>query len=218
MIRKGETWGEPFDHERHPGAVEVVGGDTDLAAAVAAHPGTPIRFTPGPDSDFARALGLRDTPTGDTVLTCDAIELPDGSPAVNAVVFGVPPDRQRWWHHRRRVEVEVDGRRVAGERALCVIVANGQYLHGFDVVPRGHPGDGRLEVQVYGLESRERAPMQRRLTGGRHLPHPRITESSGRHVTVRFHRAVDWEADGRPRGRITEATVSLVPGVVNLIV
>ena len=103
-------------------------------------------------------------------------------------------------------------------RALCVIVANGQYLRGFDVVPRGHPGDGRLEVHVYALEPRERAPMQHRLTGGRHLPHPHITETSGRRVTVRFAAPVDWEADGQPRGEIVEATLGLVPGVVNLIV
>ena len=217
MIRKGEPWGEPFD-ERYPDAVDVAGGDVELAAAVAAHPGVPIRFTPTRASDLARALGLRGTPAGSTVLTCDAIELPDGSPAVNAVVFGVPPDQQQRWHRRHRVEVEIDGRRLADERALCVVVANGQYLRGFDVVPRGHPGDGRLEVHVYALEARERAPMQHRLTAGRHLPHPHITETSGRRITVRFSDAVPWEADGQPRGKITEATLGLVPGAVQILV
>ena len=218
MIRKGEPWGEPGDDERYANAVEASGGDADLAATVAAHPGVPIRFTPTRDSDLARALGLRGPPTGNTVLACDAIELPDGSPAVNAVVFGIAPDRQQWWHRRGRVEVEVDGRRVGEGRALCVVVANGQYLRGFDVVPRGHPGDGRFEVHVYALASRERGPMQHRLTAGRHLPHPHISESSGRRVTVRFAAPVPWEADGTPRGRITEATLGLVPGVVHIIV
>jgi len=37
-------------------------------------------------------------------------------------------------------------------------------------------------------------------------------------VTVRWDHAVEWEADGQPRGEITEATLLLVPGVVNLIV
>jgi diacylglycerol kinase family enzyme len=134
------------------------------------------------------------------------------------VVFGIPPDRQQWWHRRGRVEVEVDGRRVAEGPALCVIVANGQYLRGFDVVPRGHPGDGRLEIHVYSLAARERAPMQHRLTAGRHLPHPHITETSGRRVTVRSDKPVPWEADGRPRGETTEATLGLVPQVVHVIV
>ena len=218
MIRKGEPWGASFDDERYPEAVEAAGGDVELAAAVAAHPGTAIRFTPNGASDLARALGLRDRPTGNTVLACDAIELPDGSPAVNAVVLGVPPDQQQRWHRRHRVQVEVDGRRVADRRALCVVVANGQYLRGFDVVPRGHPGDGRFEVHVYALEPRERGPMRHRLTAGRHLPHPDIIESSGRRVTIRFDRAVPWEADGQPRGTLTEATLGLVPGAVNLIV
>ena len=217
MIRKGEPWGEPAG-DRYADAVEAAGGDTDLAATVAAHPGVPIRFTPTRASDLARALGLRGPPAGNTVLACDAIELPDGSPAVNAVVFGIPPDRQQWWHRRGRVDVEVDGRRLVEERALCVVVANGQYLRGFDIVPRGHPGDGRFEVHVYALEPRERAPMQHRLTAGRHLPHPHITESSGRRVTVRVAEPVPWEADGQPRGQITEATLALVPGVVHVIV
>jgi diacylglycerol kinase family enzyme len=60
--------------------------------------------------------------------------------------------------------------------------------------------------------------MQHRLTAGRHVPHPHITESSGRRVRVRFAEPVEWEADGQPRGKLTEATISLVPGVVNLIV
>src|SRR3954453_8042025 len=111
-MRKGERWGEPFDDERYPDAVDAAGGDIELAAVVAGHPGAPIRFTPTRASDLARALGLRGAPKGSTVLACDAIELPDGSPAVNAVVFGVPPDRQQWWQRRGRVEVEGDGRRA----------------------------------------------------------------------------------------------------------
>jgi hypothetical protein len=218
VIRKGEPWGEPADDDRYANAVHASGDDADLAAAVAEFPGVPIRFTPTRASDLARALGLRVTPTGNTVLACDALELPDGSPAVNAVVFGIAPDRQQWWHRRGRVEVEVDGRSVGEGRALCVVVANGQYLRGFDVVPRGHPGDGRFEVQVYALAPRERGPMQHRLTAGRHLPHPHIAEASGRRMTVRFDQPVQWEADGRPRGRIAEATLGLVPGVVHVIV
>jgi hypothetical protein len=218
MIRKGEPWGEPVDDDRYANAVQATGDDADLAAVVAAHPGVPIRFTPTRACDLARALGLRGTPSGNIVLACDAIELPDGSPAVNMVVFGIAPDRQQWWQRRGRVEVEVDGRLVVEEQALCVVVANGQYLRGFDVVPRGHPGDGRFEVHVYSLAPRERAPMQHRLTAGRHLPHPHITEASGRRVTVRFAEAVPWEADGHPRGDITEATLGLVPQVVHVIV
>ena len=218
MIRKGEPWGEPADDDPGVRVVSVTGNDADLATAVAANPGVPLHFAPTRASDFARALGLRGPPTGGTVLACDAIELPDGSPAVNAVVFGIPPDRQQWWHRRGRVAVEVDGRTLAEGRALCVIVANGQFLRGFDVVPRGHPGDGRLEVQVYALASGERRSMQHRLTGGRHVPHPHITEASGRQVTVRFARAVPWEADGVPRGQIAEATVAIVPGVAHLVV
>ena len=37
------------------------------------------------------------------------------------------------------------------ERATTVVVLVGQYLRGADVSPRGHPGDGAAEVQVYAM-------------------------------------------------------------------
>jgi diacylglycerol kinase family enzyme len=102
------------------------------------------------------------------------------------VVSGLPPDRLRAWTRARRVEVRVDGRLVHDGPATTVVVANGQFRHGADLVPRGHPGDGRLEVQVYALRAGERAAMRRRLPGGGHLPHPRIVTSNGRQAQVRW--------------------------------
>ena len=61
--------------------------------------------------------------------------------AVNIVVVGTPPGRVRSWHR--------SALRVGDDRAWGVVVASGQFHEGVDVVPRGHPGDGRLEVQVY---------------------------------------------------------------------
>ena len=62
------------------------------------------------------------------------------------------------------------------------MVASGQYLRGIDVVPRGHPGDGRVEVQVYAVAAGERAGVRARLPQGVHLPHPDITQTTGRRV------------------------------------
>ena len=69
------------------------------------------------------------------------------------------------------------------------MVASGQYLRGADLVPRGHPGDGRVEVQVYAVRRGERAAMRSRLPQGVHLPHPDITQTSGRQVEIRADRA-----------------------------
>ena len=66
------------------------------------------------------------------------------------VVLGVPPDRQRWSSRsgtraRRRsttVSCTTAPRSGSSSRAASTCAAT-------DVVPRGHPGDGRAEVQVY---------------------------------------------------------------------
>ena len=55
---------------------------------------------------------------------------------------------------RERLLVTVDGRTVHDGPATSVVVANGQFSGTADLAPRGHPGDGRLEVQVYALRPR----------------------------------------------------------------
>ena len=54
-------------------------------------------------------------------------------------------------------EIEVDGQPWFAGSATTVVIANGQFLRGADIVPRGHPGDGRLEVQVYELRRLDEA-------------------------------------------------------------
>jgi YegS C-terminal NAD kinase beta sandwich-like domain len=226
MMKKGEAWGEPVvDHGASQSAVtvDVRGDDADLASAACAHPGAVLRFVPCRDSNLARAVGLTGAPTGSTVLVCDAIQVRGGGVAVNAIVFGVSPDRVRWWHRRRPVVVEVDGRAVVDRRAFAVVVANGQFLRGADLVPRGHPGDGRIEVQVYAIPPGERASMRQRLGRGLHVPHNQIAERSGRRVTVRWardshRRGRPWEIDGHAEGRAGGADLEVVEGALRLIV
>ena len=150
MIRPGAPWGEPVPDGPAAGAVvEVTGGDADLAAAAVAGGGALLRYVPGPDADFARALGLGSGGgPGTTVVACDLLDLGHGRVAVNAVVLGVAPDRLRARHRLRPVLVEVDGRVVFDGPATTVVVAGGQFLRGTDLVPRGHPGDGRVEVHL----------------------------------------------------------------------
>lgn len=72
-----------------------------------------------------------------------------------------------------------------------VAVMNAQYIGPWDVAPRAHPGDGRLDVldvsAAFGLGDRLRA--RRRLPSGTHVPHPGIARQ---HTTA-------WSTDlGRP--------------------
>ena len=120
--------------------------------------------------------------------------------AVNAVVLGIAPTKLRgstvgvrspWWSTAAPCSTGT---------ATTVVIANGQFLDGCDLVPRGHPGDGRVEVQVYALDAGGAGPMRRRLPSGTHLPHPRITATTGRTVEVDAPASRAWPltVDGEP--------------------
>jgi hypothetical protein len=224
-IEKGKPWGHPAEG---PADITVEGDDAALAEAVARHPGARIAFVPTAGSDFARAVGLldpgdsREPRVGTTELPCDALRVEiDGREmlAVNMVVFGVPPDEQRWSSGSARARVVIDTRVVHDGAALAVVVASGQYLRGNDVVPRGHPGDGRAEVQVYSLARGDRAAMRDRLPLGAHVPHPRIRTASGRRIeTQAMGSSRPVEVDGVTLGSATEVAVAVVPAAFTLVV
>ncbi len=215
MIRRGEPWGGPVSG---PVSASGAGGDADLAGLVAANPGARIAFDPDASCDLALAVGLAAGSAGTVELPLDAVDLDDGTLAVNVVVSGVPPHRLRWWHRRRPVTVQVDERVVFDGPATTVVVANGQFLDGADLVPRGHPGDGRLEVQVYALGPGERRALRARLATGGHVPHPAIATGSGRRVGCRWARAAPLAVDGRPRGRRDRLEAAVLPAVFSLVV
>jgi YegS C-terminal NAD kinase beta sandwich-like domain len=195
-MKKGEPWGLPA-----PGGPDAVvrGGDRDLAAWVGTHPGGLVRFVPAGHSDLAAAVGLRagsETPTAGTELPMDVLAIHDGTLAVNMVVLGTPPDRLGRFSRGVDARVLADGAVWFEGSLTTLVVAVGQWFHGIDLVPRGHPGDGRVELQAYRLNASERRAMRRRLGAGDHLPHPRILTRSARSVEVVAARPLAVAADG----------------------
>jgi diacylglycerol kinase family enzyme len=218
VIRKGEPWERAASG---PAAWHVEGDDAALAAAVRDQPGARVGFRPDATSDLARALGVPATGGAALELGVDALAvIADDRElfAVNMVVVGTAPDRTGWFTASPELRVEVDGRVAHEGRATSVVVASGQYLRGNDVVPRGHPGDGRAEVQVYAVARGQRAGVRARLPQGVHLPHPDIVQTSGRRVVVvAAKRPVALEVDGVPGPPASRITVELVPGAFTLV-
>jgi hypothetical protein len=220
VVEKGKPWERPASG---PAEWHVTGDDATLAAAVRDRPGARVEFRPDSTSDLARALGLHAPGGASLELEVDALRVvADGRElfAVNMVVVGVAPDRARWLSRAPELRVRVDGERLVHEGpATAVLVASGQYLRGSDVVPRGHPGDGRAEIQVYAVRRGERAGVRSRLPQGVHLPHPDISQSRGRQVEIRATRGpIPLEVDGVPVPPAALVTVEVVPGAFVLVV
>jgi YegS C-terminal NAD kinase beta sandwich-like domain len=195
-----------------PDVVDACGGDAELADAAAAHPGATVRFAPDATSDLARALGMTER-RGSGAATVDFLHI-DGTTcvcAVNMAVLGPPPDRLGRRHRRRACRVEGDGRVLWDGPATTVVLANGEFLRGTDLVPRGHPADGRFEVHVYALRPGQRRLMRARLATGEHVPHPGIHTASVRQAVVRFDQPVRVEIDGRRHPRAPGLEVALDP-------
>jgi hypothetical protein len=220
VIKPGEEWGAPTDAD--PDLV-VTGDDAALAAVVptAADAVPLVRFVPD-GSELARAIGVAatapDAPHRGIALPVDAIVTDHGT-AVNLVVLGPTPAALRAWHRPQRLCVTVDGRTLHDGPATTVVIANGQFSGTADLVPRGHPGDGRLEVQVYALRPAERAAMRRRLATGTHLPHPRIAATTGRRVQVRAAgTGPTVTLDGLAIGRLAELEASVRHPALRLLI
>jgi hypothetical protein len=215
VIRPGQPWGEPTSS---PPDREVDGDDADLAATVADAPGVLVRLCRPDRSDLARSVGLEAGGAARGIaLPMDALAW-GAVTVVNMLVLGTPPDRLRRWSRRTPVAVTVDGTEWFAGRATTVVVAIGQFRRGLEVVPGGHPGDGRAEIQVYAVHPRERPALRARLRTGSHVPHPGIARRTGRRVEVRFDRGMRVEADGDVGGGVRHVVAEVVPAAYRLLV
>ena len=154
-ISKGEPWGSPG---ALPDDGVVVASDAEAAAVLAAarRNGRPFPTLGLTGGDLCRTLGGRGSLS--TVVRCDLGE---------ALVDG----RVRYFV----AHVVVRGRTLW--RGSAVAVMNAQYVGEWDVAPRAHPGDGKLDVVEVApsLSLADRLKARRRLPLGTHVPHPSIT-------------------------------------------
>lgn len=64
-----------------------------------------------------------------------------------------------------------------------LVVANAAFVGDWNIAPRGHPNDGRLEVTRGRLAARDRRQLRGRLVTGTHLPHPGLITSRPKAVS-----------------------------------
>ena len=122
-LRPGQAWGQPTAPPDHP---LVVHRDVDLADAVARREPRPLLIRGG---DVHTALGAPQGPAT-TRLALDVmhVEAAHFSGVAVAHVLVRRPGRRGWWH------------------GPLAVVTNVDHVGAWDVAPRAHPGDGRLDV------------------------------------------------------------------------
>ena len=98
-----------------------------------------------------------------------------------------------------------------------LVIANAAHLGEWNIAPRGHPNDGRLDVIDGALGWGDRLAARRRLPSGTHLPHPALTTSRVREGTWRFDRPTAVEVDGRRAGHATRIDVRLHPDAASVV-
>ena len=199
-IKPGEPWGRTVGR---PAGLVVVAGDPELARLLTAmrdgHDGPPVFAVEG---DFARTLGAPSVEGRLTVneLPVDLIDIRLDGGAITATACAHVVMRNPWW-------------RGGWWRGSVVVVMNAEYIGEYDVAPRGHPNDGRVEIFEVGstFGVRLRWQVGRRLRSATHVPHPDIRTRTVRAASWNFRSPMNVWADGRRIGAATGVEVTVTP-------
>jgi len=81
-------------------------------------------------------------------------------------------------------------------RGRVVVAANAAFIGDWNVAPRAHPGDGRLDLLDADLSLGERLRARRRLPAGTHVPHPDIAVRRVRAAQLELGSATPVFLDG----------------------
>jgi hypothetical protein len=201
-IRKGEPWGTPGPLPSHG---VVVRSDREARAIITAarranEPIPPLGLLGG---DLCRTLGG----TGDEarLRSASAVQLP-------VDLCAVLLDGRLHWFVAHLVA------RRGWWRGRVVAAMNAQFLGAWDVAPRGHPNDGRLDVLDADLPLDERLQVRARLKAGTHVPHPRIAERHVAALQIDFDRPTPVELDGDDMGPARSLVLHVEPDALLCVV
>jgi hypothetical protein len=201
-IQKGEPWGR---HGPLPPDGVVVRSDAEAREVVAAarRAGTAVPTLGLLGGDLCRTLGG----TGDEarLRSSDAMTFPVdlGAVLVDGRLHWFVAHlvaRRRWW------------------RGPVVVAMNAQYLGDWDVAPRGHPDDGRLEVLEGAMPLGQRLAARPRLLTGTHLPHPAIDQHRVAAHQVGFERPTPVWLDGVGVGPARNLSIRVEPDALRCVV
>jgi len=196
-IRKGEEWGEL----RVPvSEILTVRSDAELCDLVESGESGPIGLLGG---DMMRTLGGagdadrfdRDQPIPH--LPIDIVRVTIDEREQKLFVAHLVALRS-WW------------------RGPITAVMNAEFRGDWDVAPRAHPNDGKVDIVTVAAELglQQRMMARSRIRTGTHVPHPRISIVQRAEATVQFDKPTSITLDGRHHGSASRLDVTVVPDAV----
>lgn len=194
-ISKGSTWGETVDR---PDDLRIARDDRELAQMLSDTTETPTAVASG---DMFRTVGARAIGDRTELLALPidlmAVRLDDAEPVVSVahVLTRLPLWRGGWW------------------RGQVLAVMNAEFVGRYEVAPRGHPNDGRVETFLAAPDMgvRQRWEVRQRLPSARHLPHPQIATRPVRSREWTFDAASDVIVDHVVVGRGIRLSIEVIP-------
>lgn len=101
-------------------------------------------------------------------------------------------------------------------RGQVIIAANAAYLGRWNIAPKAHPGDGRLDTLETDLGFNDRLKARSRLPLGTHVPHPDIVMRRSKASQWEFSRPMPVYLDGTRVASASSLSVRLEPDAVEV--
>lgn len=99
-----------------------------------------------------------------------------------------------------------------------VVAMNAQFIGGWDVAPRSHPNDGRLDLLEGDPSFADRWKARSRLPTGAHVPHPAIAERRVKAVQLDLAPGSKVWLDGECIGAAHVLSIRCVPDALTVVV
>ncbi len=198
-IRRGEPWGEAAES---PHDLRVVPTDLHAREWVLAQRETdrPLRPVGLGGGDMARTLGGGTGRFPGTVMTApiDLLRVEADGRTTWAVAHVVA--RGTWW------------------RGEVLFAMNAQFHGAYDVAPRSHPNDGKVDFLFVAADMPVRARRQARARArtGTHVPHPQLAVSQKSAGTFTFRRPLVVWVDGARWGTASSLTITCEPDALTV--
>lgn len=200
-IEKGQQWGAPGTLPRNG---LVVRSDAEARAIVekARRAGEPIPTLGLVGGDLCRTVGG----AGDEarLRSDEAMQLPTdvGAVLIDGRLHWFVAHlvaRKRWW------------------RGRIYVAMNAEFIGPWDVAPRGHPNDGRLDTFEVTMSTGDRLKARGRLATGTHVPHPDIKERRVSAAQVDVDGLDVW-LDGENVGPAKSLSIRVEPDALTVVV